>query len=506
MIKWFISLSDRTSLKAKLFLLVGFVLVGLVTSTVLAQIIISRVQIGGRNYTGIELKTSYVGRLVRARSDLNLISSMLKSLTMDYEESELEPLQAGMQRFDTAMAGLTHGLTATAGSQSAQCTSCHAREITNKTLALLAPANEAWAGMKEIISGTILPALAAAEEDDAISSIEGEYDDRYMEIMAGTRAAVEEMRSSLEVMKQSVKKETDLLTVFYTVGGIMTIIVTIIFAYLFVRMLVGTINRSVTALEENAEKITNESDLTATSSNQLADMASQMAASLEETSASLEEISSMVQQNDANSGEANSATKKNDEISCSANKEMEAMLASMQNIKSDSDAIAGIIKEIEGIAFQTNLLALNAAVEAARAGDHGLGFAVVADEVRSLAQRTANSARKSSELLEQAIGNVNDGLDRVGDVAKGMQASVDGSRKVSSLVEEIAGASHEQAQGISQINVAVTEMDNNTQALAANSEELAAAATSVQSHTVELLENVNLLTQLVDGKKAADAA
>jgi len=233
-------------------------------------------------------------------------------------------------------------------------------------------------------------------------------------------------------------------------------------------------------------------------------MASELSASLEETAASLEEINSMVQQNDRNALEASSSMQENEKNVHRANDEMESLQQSMHRIKVDSDRIAGIIKEIEGIAFQTNLLALNAAVEAARAGEHGQGFAVVAEEVRSLAQRTAKSAQDSGELLGNALSNVDDGLGRADTVARELQEITASSHKVSVVVGEIAVASHDQAAGIGQISLAVNHMDSGTQQLATNSDALAEDSRILLEQTTILNRNIQRLLELAEGKDAKE--
>jgi methyl-accepting chemotaxis protein len=165
--------------------------------------------------------------------------------------------------------------------------------------------------------------------------------------------------------------------------------------------------------------------------------------------------------------------------------------------------VAKIVKDIDEIAFQTNILALNAAVEAARAGQAGLGFAVVADEVRNLAQRSAVSAKETASRIEIALQKSHRGVEISARVAAGFGQIADKTREVNTLVAEIATASREQAQGIEQINTAVSQMDKVTQNTAASAEESASAAEELNAQAAALKESVSHLQQLVGGKSAA---
>lgn len=208
-------------------------------------------------------------------------------------------------------------------------------------------------------------------------------------------------------------------------------------------------------------------------SQSLSEAASEQAASLEETSSSLEEITSMTKQNAGNAHQANNFMNDTQEAIKEANGSMKQLTASMKEISKASEETVKIIKTIDEIAFQTNLLALNAAVEAARAGEAGSGFAVVADEVRNLAMRAAEAARNTSEMMEDIVRKIKNGEKLVNVTGDGFQEIMERSSKVVNLIQEIAAASQEQAQGIEQINKAVTEMNSLTQKNAAAAEELA---------------------------------
>ncbi|MFO7706838.1 MAG: methyl-accepting chemotaxis protein, partial [Desulfobacterales bacterium] len=214
----------------------------------------------------------------------------------------------------------------------------------------------------------------------------------------------------------------------------------------------------------------------ASASQNVSSAASEQASALEETSASLEEMSSMTRQNAGNAESADRLMLAAKQHTAAADQSMKNLMQSMSKISHASEETSKIVKTIDEIAFQTNLLALNAAVEAARAGSAGAGFAVVADEVRSLARRSAEAARTTSDLIAGTVRSIDEGKNVVSDTSAAFTEVEQNINRSAELVSAIAAASKEQAIGIEQINKAVAEMDKATQDFAATAEELAASA------------------------------
>ncbi|MBC7359613.1 MAG: HAMP domain-containing protein [Desulfacinum sp.] len=186
---------------------------------------------------------------------------------------------------------------------------------------------------------------------------------------------------------------------------------------------------------------------------------SSQAASIEETSASLEEITSMIRQGADKCAEADSMMRDNDEKLVQANKVMKECMASFDQIVATTETMAGIIKDIDEIAFQTNLLALNAAVEAARAGEAGQGFAVVADEVRSLARRASEAAKSTGDLIRTAQLKTQEGRSLVQKTDAAYREVAIQARKVSQLIKDVAASGQEQSLGVEQISRAMHELE-----------------------------------------------
>ncbi len=286
-----------------------------------------------------------------------------------------------------------------------------------------------------------------------------------------------------------------------TLLGLGSILIMFVVIYMILARLTRHIQGMVGELRVAADSVASASTQISGSSQQLAAGATEQAASIEESSASLEEMASMTRQNSDNSQQADSLMNEANTVVTRASEEVGELTTSMAAITSASEETQKIVKTIDEIAFQTNLLALNAAVEAARAGEAGAGFAVVADEVRNLALRAADAAKNTSDLIEDTYKRVQNGAVLV-EKTKGAFAEIERSTaKVGELVAEIAAASREQAQGIEQVNTAVTEMDKVVQTNAATSEESASSSEEMNAQAEHMKDLVGELVALVDGTR-----
>ena len=271
---------------------------------------------------------------------------------------------------------------------------------------------------------------------------------------------------------------------------------------LIARSIIKPISESITDLSSGSNQVTAAAGEISKASQSMASGASEQASSLQEISSSLNEIASMTRQTADNARNADALVQDSVQKTKASREAMERLQNAVVEIQHSSNETSKILKDIDEIAFQTNLLALNAAVEAARAGEAGKGFAVVAEEVRNLAQRSAQSAKKTSVLVEGSQKSCSHGVSLAEETAQAIEKITETSEKIAAIVTEITSATEEQSHGISQVSSAITNMDTVTQANASQSEELAASSEELNSQALSMDDSVGALVGVVDGEDA----
>jgi methyl-accepting chemotaxis protein len=317
--------------------------------------------------------------------------------------------------------------------------------------------------------------------------------------------AMNETAEMVQTVSDAAAKEAWMFSVaggtLILILGIAAVVLGSLIALFITRSITGPIKHVVSGLKEASDQVAQASAEVTSSSQSLAEGTSEQAASLEETSASLEEITSMTKQNADNAGHAKTLMTEVRKIVERVDSHVNTMASAIHEVTKSSEETGKIVKTIDEIAFQTNLLALNAAVEAARAGEAGAGFAVVADEVRNLAMRAAEAAKSTSSLIDNTIATVRKSRDLTQQTQEAFKENVAISGKIGNLIDEIAAASQEQAKGIHQVSLAVSEMDKVVQQSAAIAEESAGASAEMRSQAEQLKTYVIELATVVDGRE-----
>ncbi len=318
-------------------------------------------------------------------------------------------------------------------------------------------------------------------------------------ILTNNMPLLAEMNKAVVMMQEQSEKKIRNLLVTQLVAVIFGIAL-LIFCILVILSVSHRIQTIAETLNQNSERVNKHAGIISNASNVLADGASSQASSLEKTSASLKQISLVTKKNAASSRMADDLMKDTGQAVHRSSRRMDELADAMGSISKASKETSNIIQTIDDISFQTNLLALNAAVEAARAGEAGAGFAVVADEVRNLALSAAQAAQNTSGLIENIVDKIRDGSALVESAHRSFLHITENVDKAGELVDKIAGASEDQADGIEQVSFNVSEMDKIVRRNAAGSEETAAVSVEMKTEAGQMKQKISGLVGLVRGR------
>ena len=338
-----------------------------------------------------------------------------------------------------------------------------------------------------------------------------------------------------------MKALNDAQKLFYLIFSIVMSI-SCVAAYFLSTKLSKTLSQLAENLSVGSKDVASASGEISDASSKLSEAATEQASAIQETAASIDEVSAMVKKSAENASDSQKVSQTSRQATESGQKSVEEMIRAMREISDSNSAIVQQVEEgnrqiseivkviseignktkvINDIVFQTKLLSFNASVEAARAGEHGKGFAVVAEEVGNLAAMSGNAAKEISTMLDSSIQKVENivtdsksklenlvssskrcfesGTELAQQCGEALSRISSTVQEVDGMVGEISSASHEQAQGVSEINKAINSLDQATQQNSAIAQRAATSAEQLNAQSIQLHHMVEDLFTLVNG-------
>jgi len=243
--------------------------------------------------------------------------------------------------------------------------------------------------------------------------------------------------------------------------------------------IIESLNGMVFVLKNTSSNVTSGSDQVSSGAMSLSQGSQEQAAAVEELAASMQDISSQVDGNAKNAAHAKELAATVKDGILLSNENMDALNDAIQQIEKKQNEIKMIVKAIDDIALQTNILSLNASVEAARAGAAGKGFAVVANEVRTLAQKVAEAAKTTTDLITANDEVVSKGAQIAGSTVENLRKVVKDTLVVVEKINEISDACVEQAARLDEAAIGIEQVSSVVQSNSATAEQCAAVSESM---------------------------
>ncbi len=332
--------------------------------------------------------------------------------------------------------------------------------------------------LKEFAQGDLTSPFPATESEDEITDMVGEARD----MAENLQAIIEDDIRMFDQMAQGNFAVHTNEEARY-IGDFEALLIAI-------RKMVRNISDALLQVDEAASQVSVGSSSMADAAVALAEGSMEQAASVEQMQATITDITEGIRRT-ANSVEESAQQAKRYATEADRSRlEMEEMIGAMERISETSLKIGNIISEIEGIASQTNLLSLNAAIEAARAGEAGRGFAVVSDQIRNLAEQSAKSAIDTRRLIEGALQEIEQGNDAARRAASSLEEVVIGVKHIAETSEELSAISAQQAMAMGQADDGVNRISDVVQSNSATAEESSATSQQLSAQATMMSELV----------------